>query len=165
MDKYYYFVSQLPSLQFNQKPHIERVYFLEQAQKWLRFPEFDILAKVNLDDFFGVKSDISVLKDYKDFEKRLRNEIALLRSAKKDKKSHQASSEIKLAVADASPLEAEIKLLLIRWKFIEEQQVGHNFDLAWLILYFLKLQILERLFTFNKEKGVDRFDQLCEVKL
>ncbi|MBU2250847.1 MAG: DUF2764 domain-containing protein, partial [Candidatus Omnitrophica bacterium] len=75
------------------------------------------------------------------------------------------SSGFNLVVDNSSPLEAERKLLLLRWNFIQEQESGHHFDLTWLILYFLKLQILERLFSFDKDKGLVLFDQLSVARI
>ena len=53
----------------------------------------------------------------------------------------------------------------MRWQFIENLEGGHIFDLEALILYFLKLQIQKRLFTFNKEKGEAIFDELSAITL
>lgn len=170
MDKYYYFVSQLPSLQFNQKAQIDRAAFLEEAEKWLTESEFKVISQIDIDDFFETNAEPLVLAEYKSFEKVLRSEIALWRKAKKENKSYQPKAEIgkfvsNLAISGQSPLEAEINLLKFRWRFIQERVPEHNFDLASLILYFLKLQILERMFSFDKVKGTTRFDQLAEVKL
>ena len=52
----------------------------------------------------------------------------------------------------------------LRWEFIEQEEAGHYFDLDFLILYFLKLQILERLVSFDKKKGQDRFESLTKIK-
>ncbi|MCF7908400.1 MAG: DUF2764 domain-containing protein [Candidatus Omnitrophica bacterium] len=164
MDKYYYFVSQLPSLQFNQKAQTDRASFLEEAKKWLTDPEFKVISRIDIDDFFETSGGPQVLSDYGSFEKALRNEIALVRKAKKENKSYQPKAEIAKAIS-GQPLEVEINLLELRWKFIEERALEHNFDLASLILYFLKLQIVERIFSFDKGKGTVRFDQLTGVKL
>jgi len=165
MDKYYYFVSQLPSLQFNHKPKINRAVFLEEAKKWLTDSELNIVSRIDIDDFFQAPGEPQSLTDYKGFERNLREEIALLRKAKKDKKTYQTKPEVKAAIWDKSPLEAEIKLFELRWQFIEGKALEHNFDLASLILYFLQLQILERIFSFDKIKGISRFDQLTEESL
>ncbi|MBU2265452.1 MAG: DUF2764 domain-containing protein, partial [Candidatus Omnitrophica bacterium] len=98
------------------------------------------------------------------FELNLRRELTLFRQAKQQGGSYQ-SSGFNLVVDNSSPLEAERKLLLLRWNFIQEQESGHHFDLTWLILYFLKLQILERLFSFDKDKGLVLFDQLSVARI
>jgi len=165
MDKYYYFVSQLPSLQFNQSLKINRVSFLEEAKKWLTDSEFKVISQVALDDFSKASGEPQVLSDYKSFEQDLREEISLLRKARRDNKSYQSKPEMMSAISGQSPLEAEINLFKLRWKFLQEKVLEHNFDFSSLILYFLQLQILERISSFDKEKGTNRFDQLSEVKL
>ena len=52
----------------------------------------------------------------------------------------------------------------IRWDFLEGKTAENMFDINWLVLYFLKLQIAERLTTFDKDKGESFFYELCEVK-
>ncbi len=64
---------------------------------------------------------------------------------------------------EPTPLLMERKLEKKRWDFIEEKEFGRYFDINTLILYFLKLQILERLSLFEKEKGKARFERLSEV--
>jgi len=66
-------------------------------------------------------------------------------------------------IKEGNPLEIEKKLLLLRWNLIEEKQQEHHFDLEFLILYFLKLQILDRLSSFNKEKGQEIFQKISKV--
>ena len=66
---------------------------------------------------------------------------------------------------DDNPLEIERRLLHLRWNFLEEQEIGHFFDLHFLIIYYLKLQLLQRLFSFDKQKGKVRFEANSLVEL
>ena len=50
-----------------------------------------------------------------------------------------------------------------RWDFLEEKECDYHFDIAALSLYYLRLQMLERLASFDKEKGRETFGGLCEV--
>jgi len=68
-------------------------------------------------------------------------------------------------VTEGNPLDKEIKLMRTRWEFLDNLSVGRYFDLGALIIYYLKLQILERKDSFNKEKGREVFDQLCQIKV
>ena len=52
----------------------------------------------------------------------------------------------------------------IRWNFLDSLESGNFFDLNFLVIYFLKIQILERLQSFDKEKGKKVFEAMCEVK-
>jgi len=158
MDKYYYFVSQLPFLTFGQESYVDRESFLEQARKWLSAKDFSSVSSVNLDDFYSQAGDNEILVNYKNFEKALREEIAFFR-----KSESYVRTSFNLNLNEGTPLEIERSLLRLRWKFIESLEEGHFFDLEILILHFLKIQVLERLFTFDKKKGAVIFDKLCEV--
>ncbi len=162
MDKYYYFVAQLPFLTFNEPSSIDKEQFLAEAKKWLSNKDFSILSPVSINDFYSQDQDPVVLKTYKDFELTLREALASLRKLNTNQEL-KLSVDLSLNLAEGNPLEVEVKLLSLRWQFIENLESGHIFDLEALILYFLKLQILKRLFTFNKEAGTAVFDKLSEV--
>jgi len=157
-------VAQLPFLQFDKKPAIARIQFLQEAKKWLNDTDFRNLVRASMDSFTPQAEDTEILKAYKNFEKSLREEIVLTRKASKEGVEFKTFGIIKPSLLEGNPLEVEKKLLKLRWDFIEAQEKEHFFDLGLVILYFLKLQILERLFTFDKEKGLEAFDSLCEVK-
>ena len=159
MDKYYYFVSQLPLLIFGQESYIDKERFLDEAKKWLSDKDFSTISGVSLNDFYPRDGDNEVLAKYKNFERNLREEIASFRK----NESHGRATSLNLNLNEGTPLEIERTLLHLRWEFIESLEEGHFFDLEILILHFLKLQALERLLTFDREKGTAVFDKLCEV--
>ncbi|NQT28397.1 MAG: hypothetical protein HQ570_02245 [Candidatus Omnitrophica bacterium] len=161
MSKYYYLISELPFLKFNEKPFITKEFFLEEARKWLNEKDFHILKGVNIDDFKqGKEKDI--LGKYKKFEETLRQYIVSTRSRDQTTKHF---SDVKAELLEGNPLKVEIKLFKKRWDFIESLELEHFFDIGFVILYFLKLQILDKLSVFNKEEGLTVFDSLCEVKV
>ena len=158
MDKYYYFVSQLPFLTFGQESYIDRERFLDQAKNWLSDKDFSSVSSVSLDDFYPRDGDKEVLAKYKNFERTLREEIASFR-----KNESYTGISFNLNLNQGTPLEIERRLLNLRWEFIESLEQGHFFDLEILVLHLLKIQVLERLLTFDREKGTAVFDKLCEV--
>ena len=160
MDRYYYLAATLPFLKFNEKTYLNRKGFLEEASKWLSASDFNILCKVDLDDFYFKRDDCAIVKEYKGFEKALREEIAATR---KKQEKETAREFLKSYLLEGSPLDIEKKLLRFRWDFIDEKEQDNYFNLEFLIMYFLKLQILERLFTFDKDKGTVAFDVLSEI--
>lgn len=163
MDKYYYLVSQLPFLRFNEKTYITRDYLLGEAKKWLNPSDFLIFSGVDINSFSDSYGDPKVLRDYKKFERNMRNEILLLRKGLRANGEHKVSDVLQEIVNQGNPLEIEKKLLYLRWRFIEELESGHYFDLDFIILYSLKVQILRRLFVFDKEKGIKKFEAACRV--
>lgn len=164
MSKYYYLVSQLPFLKFGPPVQITADSFLAEAKKWLTRRDFSVLSQSDIGNFSGALLRPPVLRRYREFEFNLRKDISRVRQKPRDS-DPGISVPVRAALAGDNPLEIEKKLLALRWKFIDEEEGGYYFDLSWLILYFLKIQILAALNTFNKEKGIIIFDQVCEVRL
>jgi len=164
MDKYYYLASQLPLLHFNRKTYIGREYFLAEAEKWLAPSDYASLCGASIYGFKPQSSDSRLLRDYKNFERTLRKELFLARKASGSKINYQQAVILKPSLLEGNPLEVENKLLLLRWQFIEEKEKDNYFNLDFIICYFLKLQVLERLFTFDKIKGTAVFDSLCVIE-
>ena len=165
MSKYYYFAAQLPFLKFNEKPFPGKEKFLEEAEKWLQDKDFKALSKIDINDFLTAENDNKALKEYKFFEQALREDLVQVRKKSKIQERNKPLIALKPGALEGNPLEVERKLIFLRWEFIESLEKEHYFDLEFFILYFLKLQILERLFTFDKDKGTIVFDELCEAHL
>ena len=166
MDKYYYLIASLPLLKFIEQPYIIRKDFLAEAEKWLSREDLIILSSIDINNFIVDKKDASLLKQWKEFEHSTRTELGLFRRARKKDMEYKMRKDLSNIIQEGNnPLEIEKKLLLLRWNFLEELEIGHSFDLGFLIIYYLKLQILERLFSFNKEKGKERFNFFSRVEL
>ncbi|MDP8233791.1 MAG: DUF2764 family protein [Candidatus Saelkia tenebricola] len=165
VDKYYYLISQLPYLVFGSQDFLNKENFLEQASKWLNKCDFEFLVDLNIGNTFFDNSEDTVIKEYKQFEYSIQETIAKYRTALKKDEDYQLREPLKSVLTEGSPLEVEKKLLYLRWCFIEEIQSTHFFDFGFLILYMLKIQILERLAVFDKEKGRVVFNELSKVSL
>jgi len=96
-----------------------------------------------------------VLKKWKDFDIALRNELVKVRAARKkidplkylrqDEYSEPQIVHIAaLSLRNPSIFEAEKALDLERWRLLDELSLGRYFDFDTLIIYALKLLILER---------------------
>ena len=163
MDKYYYLVSQLPALEFGDDSSGKRDYFLEQAREWMDLKDFMTISAIDINDLSLEESDLEIEGNYKRFEIKLRKELAQWRkSVKIGHEEHRWMFPMSL-VKEGTPLDVEKKLMQFRWNFINESEKEHFFDLEYLIFYFLKIQILERLGIFDKEKGKEIFNKTCEV--
>jgi len=165
MDKYYYFVAQLPTLLFDREPLIEIETFLAEGEKWLGDRDYALLARVDMNQAVPESGDPGVLQRYKAFEFGLRNELALWRRTRGTDQEYRPSGFPLSAIREGTPLEVERRLLRWRWDYLDEEEREHHFDLEVLILYFLKLQILRRLFSFDKEQGLKTFQNLCEAEV
>ncbi len=141
MDKYFYLLAQMPFLSFGIKSHMDRSRFLEEAKKWE-------ISRAMIEE----SSFMVVLRA---FEDGILEQAAAIR----------AGTRPSGAYVGGNPLEIEKNILRARWDFIEEQSVGHHFDIAAVGAYFAKLGILEEYFIFNKDSGLKNFDQICEAVL
>ncbi|OIO38729.1 MAG: hypothetical protein AUJ75_02400 [Candidatus Omnitrophica bacterium CG1_02_49_10] len=147
---YYYLTAVLPHLKFGESPSITTNEFLSECEKWLTPAD---LCKLKAMD----------VKKWNSFDAYLRSELARARKARKESGRIKMPLEIKEIMGEETPLLSEEKAAEIRWNFLEEIGLGHYFDLDIVILYSLKLQILERLAGFNEKKGREVFEVLSEV--
>jgi len=165
MDKYYYVVAQLPLLNFDKEPAITSVQFLEEAEKWLSSSDYTILSNARYDSTdIGIDKP-KLLKNYIEQEFQFRSELAAWRKAQKDGIDYKPESFSVSLIRDGNPLEVERALLKRRWDTISIIEPDHHFDLEFLIIYFFKLQILEKLSLYNKEKGLEIFQKISKVEI
>jgi len=165
MDKYYYLVAQLPLLFFDKEPALSREDFLDEARKWLNRADYRLLARVNINDPQIGPEDHATLVQYKTFEIQLREELLNYRQARDENMEYKFTLFPANVVKEGNPLEVEKKLLRLRWEQLAALEFGHHFDLGFLIIYHLRLQIWQRLDSFDKEIGMQKFNQYTEVEL
>ena len=92
------------------------------------------------------------LNSFIDLQKEIQLDLALIRRAKMDKQIAQPKTLSK-AMVDSNPLEREEYLMKLQWDALSSIEFSESFTLTELMIYKLKLQILERLSSFNSEKG------------
>ena len=163
-NKYYYLVASLPYLLLGKISPIGAKEFLTECRKWLSPPDFNKLESADINDFENKKDDLPLLRKWKSFDLTLRTELAEFRIKKRKDKDQPVPAGLKDIFEHKDPLSMEEAISKKRWDFIEECELGNHFDLNFLTLYFLKLQILERIARFDKEKGKRTFEDICEVK-
>lgn len=170
---YYYLVSSLPYLEFEKEISVSAGDFIFECEKWLGGRDLEILHGVNIDSIGLDVKDSFVVKEWKEFNKGLKEDLAGVRRSKKSLVGEKVSSaypagsvsRYREIFEENTPLLMEKKMERIRWDFIEWYESWYDFDINRLVLYLLKLQILERLAGFNKEKGEKIFDRLCGGKI
>ena len=162
MDKYYYMVSQLPALAFDKETYYSVNLFLEEAEKWTSKKDYKLLSGIHVFDISREGPLPAYIQSFQSLEYNLRREIADWR------KSVREGQEVKLEILHTSmvkegdPLQVEKKLLSFRWETIEDLEQEHHFDMAFLVYYLYKLQILEHLARFDKSRGLEVFQEVIE---
>ncbi len=163
MSEYFYLVASLPSITFGQKPDISKDEFIAECEKWLTPGDMKMVLSADLSREDPAGENSGCLAAWKQFDAGLRGKLALLRRARKRGEEHKTTGILKEVMNEKNPLLKETALEKVRWDFIEHQGVGSYFDVNRVVLYFLQLQISERLSSFDKETGEGIFYKLCEV--
>jgi len=173
MAEYYYILSSLPMLNFYGKPPLPYPEFVERCTQWLSGRDLLQLrlAGIDVEEIPPEQVHNDLLNHWISFENTLRNELVKIRSKalripeEKYLRSESAFDPsarpfVHQAAETPSPHEAEIELLKIRWDFLTHFEAGHYFDLSALIIYGLKLQLLERMQDFDETKGQRLLEEL-----
>ena len=173
MSQYYYAVSSLPMLFLDGESFPDVDEFLAVCVAWMSSRDLQTLQRAVLDPGFSADAEASVLGAWYAFETELRNALARQRAIRLgvDEDRYMSSQEnaiwfstmemesrVSEAVGAETALRAEQILDEYRWRTLDELAVGHYFDLDILIIYYLKLQILRRRASMNREDGQALFD-------
>lgn len=163
-NKYYYLIASLPYLMPDKAQPVMKKDFLSECSKWLSASDFGKLESIDIERSDIRADDLPLLAGWKRFDLNLRTELADFRKKGRKDKNYPVPSILKDIFEQENPLFMEKAIAQKRWNFIDECEFGNHFDLNFLTLYFLKLQILERIARFDKEKGRDAFEDICEVR-
>ncbi|MBT3378186.1 MAG: DUF2764 family protein [Lentisphaerae bacterium] len=163
MSEYPYLAALLPMLSFGETEFPSSERFLEEAGKWLGEEEFDVLSGTGIGDYTSTDHPLELVAEYCRFERRIRSDIAAYVESRRAGREHKTNAFPTSYLKDTTPLEAEQRLLRLRWDYIAAELNTHHADLHALIVYRLKVQILERLAAFDPERGGDHFRELTDV--
>lgn len=155
MPSYYiYLISSLPMLHFPTKPPFSFERFIEICGDKISQDDINLLKLVR--EGYVYEGPQATLKQWRAFDTALRNELAKIRASRKhvDPLKYLRGQEYYIepyithiamtAYRNPSIIEAERLLDQEKWRRLDELALGHYFDLDFLIVYALKLRILER---------------------
>jgi len=170
--QYYYTVASLPSLSFDKPLPINKEKFFALCKIELVKKDFNILQSAELIPLKPKeKSPVKLMEKWYSWEQGIRNELVRLRSKSlgwdgtpyirngKTKIPYNTSIAPK-AFNIKSPLSAEEALDRARWNFLEVLEINYYFTIEKLIVYYFKIQILEKTSLFNNKKGLEKIDSL-----
>lgn len=161
-------------LGFDGKPLISYEAFLASCSEQLNPTDLKILHRATIEPCEGMEDSSVTLREWKRFGIVLRNEIVKQRASRMSKdftkylrgegEGHPLmAASVHWIVNQESPIDIERLLDKMRWGKLEELTEGHYFDIDFLIIYALKLQILERWQRINKEGGMELLEDLVTV--
>ena len=169
MSQYYYLAASLPMLRFEDMSRIKTDDFLEDCARLCKAGDFNKVQSFKLGKSETLqRSGIGLL--WQQAEYGLRNELVKLRAKKhnidqdmylrKEAVNPALASKARDVFETQSPLKAEILFCKILWEILNDLEVGHLFDLDFLIIYYLRIQILERVSSFKPETGKQKLESI-----
>lgn len=180
MSQHYYLVASLPTISYESKDAMSPEEFLDLCKQHLSDDEYQAIAAASIDGpAAGALPDGSpALTRWLEHERGLRNALVKLRAPNRgaDAEAHirrdedgndgtSADSITELAReahSSETPLGAETSLNQARWRFLEDLETGHFFDLDRVVLYYIKLQIIARRALFDRKQGEERYNAVTE---
>ena len=167
---YYYLASSLPMLFYETERFPAPDAFVELCRQHVAARDYRLLMNASIYNLKPARPSCRCLELWRCRETALRNELVKLRTkgraVEADRYLRDAPVIISVqnivrdAFAQDSPLAAEDILNRGRWSYLDELEVGHYFDLDKLLIYSLRLQILQRKALFDEQKGLEAFEQL-----
>ena len=159
---YYYFVASLPTLKPDEAPRMSSIRHLELCGRYLTSEHLAQLRNA-VWDRLAPKSDNRTIAQWQAFEIGLRNQLAILRARVRgeDVLPHLREvprptvviPRVRAAFDAGDPLSVERRLFEIRWRFLGWLDREHFMSLDSLIIYRIKLQLLERRASMNRDAG------------
>ena len=164
MDKYIYFAAEMPGLKWGSEQLISEENFLEEAEKWMTPADYASLSETFVNRY-EAQNKSGMYNDFLLFENEVRTELAEYRRAAKEGYEYKFLHLPMQLIKDGNPLDIELKLMKYRWDWLEEREFGHYSDSDFFVLYYLKLQLLQRVASFKKELGEEAFEKLIKQNL
>jgi len=173
---YYYFSASLPMIEWEGKLPMSSDEFLLECRRLLTEEDTALIQKVLGENDSVTKTGNGTVDAWNQFNRNFRNEIAWFRakrankdplgSIRGDKESEPYLREIiHQAAKMKNLLEAEKILDGACWQFLNDLENGHYYDFEYLIVYGLKLKILEKYQKYNSPKGKTTFDEIRMAEL
>ena len=149
MSNMVYLMTSLPSLTFGQEPPISIDEFNRDAKSQLSARHFKRLESVDIQLMDaakgGLKNITSLLND-------VQNDLTEIRDAKAQKRQPKLE-RLPKTVLTGNPLVREEQIMQWQWEELNTIEAGKTFTFTEVLVYKLKLQIISRLHSFDKEKG------------
>ncbi|QIA09094.1 DUF2764 family protein [Draconibacterium halophilum] len=143
-----YLMTSLPALSFGQVPPITIDEFNKDAKKQLSAKHFKALQSV---DIQKLNSKVRV-QQISSLIKTIKEDLSEIREAKA--KNRQAKTErLPKKALKGNPLEREMNIMHWQWEELQDIEAGKTFTLTEVLVYKLKLQLVERMYSFDKKKG------------
>lgn len=158
MSNLVYLITSLPSLSFGHKAPVSTKGFMQDAKYQLSESEYNKLKALDIQRL-NEAEDPGNLKRVMVLFEELEADKLEIRRAKRQSRTPNIFT-IPVRAIEKNPLELEQYLMKTLWEELDSIDSMEQFTLTEVFVYKLKLQILERLDSFNTEKGIEIFDKV-----
>lgn len=166
MANYYYLVSSLPMLSLDQDLPMPYSSFLSMCKSSMSQSDYEEISKAKLSPEKGAKNHL--MRKWEDYLTSVSSTLKEERSRKLgwefEKGEYVADQTLKQRIHEAvfnkNPLDGEMEILALYFDFLDENTPFDGFSLEALMIYALKMQIIERVRAFSQEKGRAEFRTL-----
>lgn len=170
MASYYFTVASLPQLTYDMSDPPDINTFLEKCNMRLKERDYRYVKNSCLFDFDTSGKDIHpIYSKWLEWEMSLRNLLVRERASelkidpakylRRANSTAQLHEIVRGAAHAENPLAGEAVLNKARWLFLDELEAGrHFFDVEKIIIYYLRLQLIQRKVRFTTDRGKKNFD-------
>lgn len=169
MAQYYYFLSSLPLLDFDESPPLNVSSFLAQAHVMLSERDYALLESVLLDR--DCEFSTPFVSYVREWFRAFYNALVVFRASRLGLNGEKwlrgmpdgyFIEKVRPVFQHDSAVGKQEALYRLIWSFLDECGVGHFFDLETLIVYGLRLSLLEARSVQTKERGANVFDKVFD---
>lgn len=158
-----YLISSLPTLSFGEKPPISMDEFMHDTSLQLSKKNFAKVEQINIHRL-NKKSITRKLNSMITLQNDIQYDLELIRKAERVNTTPNIKSLSK-TIVDSNPLEREELLMKLLWDALSSIEFVESFTLTEIMIYKLKLQILERVNSFDADKGKTVFDSVVNPQI
>lgn len=171
MSSYYYLVATLPMLRYEDSAPMSHEAFLELCHGNIGDSDYRLIRAASLaatpDEGFQKHPFLRKWNTFRDMVTRELNdqrarklELGGDRYKNEGDKEYRISETVRAALSASDPLQGELLLMQLYWKYLDDLSGLHTFDIEALLAYAVKLQILERKSRFTIQDGNSEFKRL-----
>lgn len=170
MSSYYYLVATLPMLRYEDVSPMSHEAFLELCHGNISDSDYQLVRSAVLSAVGGDSPKHPFLRKWNQFRDMVVKELNDQRARKLElggdryrnegDKEYRITETVRAALSAADPLQGELSLMQLYWKYLDDLGGLHTFDIEALLAYAVKLQILERKGRFSLQDGNSEFKRL-----
>ena len=138
----------------------------QESAKYLSPKEQTLFKKIELDKIHTTEfltSKYRVLSGFSTFFIKLKTELKSLRENRMQSSQFSKKSRNTIELEAGNPLDQEIQIMHLQWREVEKLSIGHFSDVDSLIGYKIKLLLLQRWWSFDREVGFERYLDLIKM--